>query len=62
MITNPEWLKPKEKPYFHQISLYCIGELVIRNNRFEMIRRIFRDVEIPPEEDTSLSLLYDRVE
>jgi hypothetical protein len=21
MILNPEWLKPKEKPYFHQISL-----------------------------------------
>jgi hypothetical protein len=20
MIVNPEWLKPKEKPYFHQIS------------------------------------------
>ena len=25
MILNPEWLKPKEKPYFHQISqLVCI--------------------------------------
>ena len=31
MITNPNWLKhkePKEKPYFHQISLNCIEELV----------------------------------
>jgi len=28
MITNPEWLKPKEKPYFHQISLDCIEKLV----------------------------------
>ena len=28
MITNPEWLKPKVKPYFHQISLYCIEKLV----------------------------------
>ncbi len=28
MITNPEWLKPKEKPYFHQISLDCIDKLV----------------------------------
>ncbi len=28
MIVNPNWLKPKEKPYFHQISLYCIEELV----------------------------------
>ena len=28
MITNPDWLKPKEKPYFHQISLDCIEKLV----------------------------------
>jgi len=28
MILNPEWLKPKEKPYFHQISLNCIEKLV----------------------------------
>ncbi len=28
MITNPDWLKPKEKPYFHQISLDCIKKLV----------------------------------
>ncbi len=28
MITNPEWLKPKEKPYFHQISLDCLEKLV----------------------------------
>ncbi len=28
MIVNPEWLKPKEKPYFHQISLDCIEKLV----------------------------------
>ncbi len=28
MITNPEWLKPKEKPYFHQISMDCIEKLV----------------------------------
>ncbi len=28
MIVNPEWLKPKEKPYFHQISLVCIGRLI----------------------------------
>jgi hypothetical protein len=28
MIINPDWLKPKEKPYFHQISLDCIGKLV----------------------------------
>ncbi len=28
MILNPEWLKPKEKPYFHQISIDCIDKLV----------------------------------
>ncbi len=28
MIVNPEWHKPKEKPYFHQISLDCIDKLV----------------------------------
>ncbi len=29
MILNPEeWLKPKEKPYFHQISLDCTEKLV----------------------------------
>jgi hypothetical protein len=28
MTTNPDWLKPKEKPYFHQISLNCIEKLV----------------------------------
>ncbi len=29
MITNPEWLKPKEKSYFHQISLECIEEIAV---------------------------------
>ena len=28
MIPNPEWLKPEEKPYFHQISIDCIEKLV----------------------------------
>ncbi len=28
MILNPEWLKPKEKPYFQQISLNCIEKLL----------------------------------
>ncbi len=30
MILNPEWHKPKEKPYFHQISIDCIDKLVER--------------------------------
>ncbi len=28
MILNPDWLKPKEKPYFHQISMDCLEKLV----------------------------------
>jgi hypothetical protein len=27
MILNPNWLKPKERPSFHQISLDCIEKL-----------------------------------
>ncbi len=34
MITNPEWLKPKEKPSFHQISLNCLEKLVKCIGRF----------------------------
>ncbi len=34
MILNPGWLKPKEKPYFHQISLNCLEKLVKCIERF----------------------------
>ncbi len=34
MILNPEWLKPKEKPYFHQISMDCLEKLVDCIGRF----------------------------
>ncbi len=34
MILNPEWLKPKEKPYFHQISMDCLEKLVDCIERF----------------------------
>jgi hypothetical protein len=34
MIVNPEWLKPKEKPYFHQISMDCLEKLVECIGRF----------------------------
>ncbi len=34
MILNPGWLKPKEKPYFHQISLDCLEKLVDCIGRF----------------------------
>ncbi len=29
MISNPDWLKHKVKPYFHQISLECIEEIAV---------------------------------
>jgi hypothetical protein len=29
MVLNPEWFKPKEKPYFHQISLECVEEIAV---------------------------------
>ncbi len=37
MITNPDWLKAKIKPYLHQISLDCIAEIAvyIENNDIE---------------------------
>ena len=37
MINNPDWLKPKVKPYFHQISLGCIEEIAayIEDNDIE---------------------------
>ncbi len=28
MKLNPKWLKPKEEPDFHQISLNCLARLV----------------------------------
>ncbi len=34
MIVNPEWLKPKEKPYFHQISMDCLKKLVECQEKF----------------------------
>ena len=37
MINNPDWFKPKVKPYFHQISLECIEEIAayIEDNDIE---------------------------
>ncbi len=37
MINNPDWLKAKIKPYFHQISLDCIEEIAayIEDNDIE---------------------------
>lgn len=29
MIVNPDWLKAKVKPYFHQISLDCIEKMAV---------------------------------
>ncbi len=59
MITNPDWLKAKVKPYFHQISLECIEETAayIEDNDIEemdcdtclVVQEILRD-EIKDEE------------
>ena len=37
MINNPDWLNPKVKPHFHQISLECIEEIAayIEDNDIE---------------------------
>jgi hypothetical protein len=51
MILNSEWLKPKEKPYFHQISMDCLEKLV------DCIGR-FNNGEI--DADTSLSQVLTR--
>ena len=39
MIDNPDWLKAKIKPYFHQISLGCVEEIAayIEDNDIEEI-------------------------
>jgi hypothetical protein len=29
MINNPDWKKPKIKPYLHQLSLECIEEIAV---------------------------------
>ncbi len=29
IATNPDWQKPKVKPYFHKISLDCIEKLAV---------------------------------
>ncbi len=34
MISNPDWHKPKIKPYLHQISLGCIEKLVDCQEKF----------------------------
>jgi len=44
MIINPDWIKPNEKPYMHQISIDCIEKL------FDYIHK-FHSHEI--DEDTS---------
>ena len=60
MITNPEWLKYKERPYFHQISLACISKLVEcmakldkdeidADTSFKMERQILTDEIDDPE-------------
>ena len=60
MINNPDWQKPKIKPYLHQLSLECIKKLVEcveqfnkgkidADTTFKMQRQILSD-EIEDEE------------
>jgi len=35
MIAKAVWLKPEEKPYFHQISLDCMEKLIKCLERFK---------------------------
>ena len=60
MINNPDWQKPKIKPYLHQLSLECIKKLVEcveqfnkgeinSDTTFKMQRQILSD-EIEDEE------------
>ncbi len=53
MITNPDWLKTKVKPYFHQISLECIEEMDC--NTCLIMQEILRD-EIEDEEFLSFAI------
>ncbi len=55
MITNPNWLKPKEKPYFHQISLDCISQLAeclksLSKGKIDIDTSIKMEVEILSDE------------
>ncbi len=57
MILNPEWLKPKEKPYFHQISMDCLEKLV------ECIERFNKgeiDADTSSKIEKSLTYHYER--
>ncbi len=54
MILNPEWLKPKEKPYFRQISLNCIEKLV------ECIERINKgEIDADTSSKVEKQILFD---
>ncbi len=59
MILNPEWLKPKEKPYFHQISMNCLEKLVNCQGKFnkgkidaDTSSRMFEQILIDEIQDT----------
>ncbi len=57
MITNPDWLKPKEKPYFYQISLDCLKKLVDCIGRFNKGEI---DADISSKIEKSLTYHYER--
>jgi hypothetical protein len=49
MIINPEWHKPKEKPYFHKISLDCIVKLAECMESID-IEEMYRDTCLKMQE------------
>ncbi len=57
MILNPEWLKPKEKPYFHQISLDCIDKLVECIGRFNK-----GEIDADTSSEIEKQILVDEIE
>ena len=68
MINNPDWKKPKIKPYLHQISLDCIKKLVEcvepfikdkinADTMFKIQRRILTD-EIGDAEFLQFAILH----
>lgn len=55
MITNPSWLKRKEKPCFHKISLLCISQLIeclnaLGNGKIDIETSIKMEAEILSDE------------
>jgi hypothetical protein len=60
VIVNPDWIKPKEKPYMHQMSIDCIETLLECLHKFysheidedtssKIVEQLLREEIIDPE-------------